>query len=114
VVEASVKVVGRLKQAVSAEYCARGASLMVTAMVVESIHPVILVTIRFTLNVPPAEKACVGFCMVEVLLVPEAGSPKFQLQAMMAPPPFCCERSVNWRPTCAHPPEVKEKLATGA
>ncbi len=57
-------------------------------------QPLSVVTVRVTLYVPVAAKTCVGFCNVEVLFAPLAGSSKFHCQFVTAPA-FAIERSLN-------------------
>jgi hypothetical protein len=57
-----------------------------TDSVVLAVAPLALVTVSCTLYVPAALKRCTGFWSVEALLaVPEFGSPKFQLHAVISP-----------------------------
>ena len=75
-------------------------------------QPAEVVTVNVTIKGPDAVKECVGFCRVEVLGVPDKGSPKFQLHDCM--PPFGCERSVNCAGWLMHKELKLEKFAIGA
>jgi len=63
--------------------------------VIESVHPSVLVTIRITSKVPAELKICDGFCIVDVLLTPEVGSPNSQYQLNKLFPPLMDDRSLN-------------------
>ena len=113
VVDSSVNKVSLPKHAVSLEKIATGASLMVTSALSLDVHPLALVIVSLTVNVPPAVKACVGFWVVEVLFVPEARSSKSHNHWVMDGPPFVCDKSLNWNGISAHPLDPKLKLARG-
>src|SRR5512138_777737 len=92
-VERSVNCVGEPRHAVSAEKSATGLALMVTCLMIVSVHPLLLPTISVTSKMPAAVNMCCGFWAADVLLNPEAGSPKFQFQDVRFPPPLSWVRS---------------------
>jgi ABC-type Zn uptake system ZnuABC Zn-binding protein ZnuA len=65
-------------QTVVAENAATGEGPTLITCVVVCEHPNVDVVTSVTVYVPDAENVCEGFNNVEVLLPPEAGSPKFQ------------------------------------
>ena len=73
VVDWSVNWVTLPKQAVSAVKLATGRAFTVTAITTVSFQPFTLVTISCTSYVPALVKLCVGFCAVELLLIPDGG-----------------------------------------
>lgn len=91
-----------------------GICFTVTTWLTDAWHPEALVTVSVTVKLcipdPVALKVCAGFICVDVLLVPEAGSPKFH--AKVRPDPV--EVFVNCTGTLAQP-EAGEKVnaATG-
>ena len=89
-------------QAVSAVNFATGDALTVIVLLIESKHPVALVTIKLTENEPLCVKLCVASLIVEVLAEPDVGSPKFHSHWVIALPPPDCERSVNRTGINAH------------
>ena len=115
VVDESENWVGSWAQAVLAAKLATGLGVTLTVWPpwTLSMHPPALVTISLTVNTPPEVNMCTGFCRVDVLFVPEAGSPKFQLQAISGGPPLSWERSVNGTGAIAQAPVPALKLANG-
>ena len=97
-VEASVNMAGLPRHMFSTEKEATGDGLTVTVFTpfgILSTHPFAFVTINLTVKVPLALKEWVGFGRVEVLFTPVEGSPKVQLQPVIADPPLTCDKSVN-------------------
>ena len=72
-----------------------------------------LLMIKVTVKGPLDVKECDGFCSVEVLLIPDNTSPKFQFQVRIGPPPFCWERSVNRTGLLAQVVDDQLKFAIG-
>ena len=54
-----------------------------------SILPVVSAAINVIINMPGAEKRCVGYCPIAVLAAPEAGSPKSHDQLSIESEPVC-------------------------
>jgi hypothetical protein len=109
----SVKVVRPPTQAVSAEKSAAGNIFTETVLIIVSWHPLMLLMIRVTVKDPLFVKAWDGFCMVDVLLTPDPGSPKFQFQEMTGLPPFSWEMSLNRTSELAQLTADQPKLAIG-
>ena len=83
------------RQAISAVKFATGNMLTSTVLAIVSWQPSVFITISVTVKVPGPEKKCIGFFAYEILPGPVSGSPKFQFQLIIAPPPFSCEKSWN-------------------
>ena len=66
-----------------------------TGILIVLTHPELDVTVSVTVYEPEAENVCVGLCVVLVLLPPDGGSPKFQLQLAIVFGLVTVERSVN-------------------
>ena len=86
--ERSVNVVTIPWHGASAEKSAIGRAKISTDRVIEFIQLLMFVTVNVTVWIPVVVKVCEGFGNVDVLLVPEAGSPKFHCQIVMGPAPL--------------------------
>jgi hypothetical protein len=105
-IERSVNCVGVPRQAVSALNLAKGNRFIVTGFMIVSEQPEALETTSVTLYIPELINVWIGSGRVDVLNVPEPGSPKFQFQLVTGPPPLVCELSVKWT-------ECPEQLLAG-
>jgi hypothetical protein len=90
-IDRSVKVVRLPTHAVSALKLATGNWLTDTVFTMVSGQLLILLMISVTVKGPLDVKEWAGFCNGDVLLPPDTGSPKFQFQEMIGPPPFNCD-----------------------
>jgi len=113
-IDRSVKVVMDPRHAVSAVKLAVGSGLTTTFLKMELSQLFALLEVRVTEYVPAVAKVCEGCWRVDVLLVPEEGSPKFHKYPVIAPPPFCWLRFVNVMGWPAQSTEENSKFATGA
>ena len=86
--DASVNTVAVPRQGVVEVKSATGSASMTTDWLVVFVQLLMLVTVNCTVWGPAVTKVCAGCCSVDVLFVPDAGSPKFHNQVVMAPPPL--------------------------
>ena len=70
---------GRTKLALGNGFTYTGIVLVVL------LQPLLVVTLRLTWKLPQLLNKCEGFCCVEVLAAPLAGSPKFHVQPVIDP-----------------------------
>ena len=94
-VDRSVKSVGTpMHTGLELKFAITGTVVTVAESVIVSGQLLPDIAISVTVNVPPAENTWHGFCKVEVLFAPDAGSPKFQLHPLIVPVGMV-ERSVK-------------------